>query len=83
MPGELSTGEGSIEGLTQERVEYVVKVSVHLWLKLWGLRAGAILLMASAGGLFPMPISPVYAASKVDLLAQHYPTQFGPMTPAV
>lgn len=23
-----------------------------------------------------MPIAPVYAASKVDLLAQHYPTQF-------
>jgi hypothetical protein len=27
---------------------------------------GAILLMASAGGLFPMPIAPVYAASKVS-----------------
>lgn len=27
--------------------------------------AGVILLMASAGGLFPMPIAPVYAASKV------------------
>ncbi len=30
--------------------------------------AGVILLMASAGGLFPMPIAPVYAASKVHSL---------------
>ena len=31
--------------------------------------AGVILLMASAGGLFPMPIAPVYAASKVSNLS--------------
>ncbi len=31
----------------------------------WVLCPGVILLMASAGGLFPMPIAPVYAASKV------------------
>lgn len=32
------------------------------------LCTGSILLMASAGGLFPMPIAPVYAASKVRKL---------------
>ena len=29
------------------------------------VHAGMILLMASAGGLFPMPTTPVYSASKV------------------
>ena len=33
--------------------------------------AGSILLVASAGGLFPMPPSPVYAASKVYSLAKY------------
>ena len=32
--------------------------------------AGMILLMASAGGLFPMPATPVYSASKVLASAQ-------------
>ncbi|CAL5218387.1 g58 [Coccomyxa viridis] len=33
-----------------------------------GQDTGVILLMASAGGLFPMPIAPVYAASKAGLV---------------
>ena len=46
-------------------------LSAKCMLSLCMAYAGSILLVASAGGLFPMPPSPVYAASKVCVYAKY------------
>ena len=47
---------------------------VHLANRL--LPAGVIMVTASAGGLFPMPMAPVYAAAKAGLV--HFTRSLAP-----